>query len=279
MRHPPHVRNASNFLQADLAGWKYPGWSPRAVKVVCPPPLTTEQYKGIDLSRLIIPACISPLPLLQKNFSTLTQWVAEGKPDGVPPPKLEGVPVRVLTFVNYSLSRFTLWAAQHKDMRLLLSDSTILSDGVITVGIDDNKVIGAGIDVKMPLSMDGLDEPIEYKCKESVFVGLWRRAEELGLDDAKNALAALKAYSNQNIINTLGWAARKEVTPSVSTRIEKRLANSPDPLTDVYLMLVPIYFGRRFFESRIAPLSSRRLNPDDEYREMLWERLHDIGYV
>lgn len=279
MNHSTAVKRLSKKLRQDLAGWRLPDVPPKAIKVVCPPALTTDTYEGVSLSRVIVPVCRVKPDDLDSMFCDLVEWTVAGKDEAKKQDLLPHVPQAARKFVKYSIPRFILWASQCEDMRLSVSDNRLLCEGEITIGMAGGMLTGSRLCIDFPFYLDGLDESTVFSCRESVFHALWYRAQSLGNLKAQTALAALRAYSVHPLSKILTWTTQVAAPTTVTDKIGDILVKSADPVADVYLLLVPHYTPRAYFERNIAKLDTRPLNPGQDYRYDLWEKLREAALI
>lgn len=123
------------------------------------------------------------------------------------------------------------------------------------------------------LRFDGLD-PIqvleathETQAYDEAFVRLYREAYNVG-DDAVEALIALRTGDRRFNFGAMLGKCRLRVAPRVDTlaRIERGVMTKRDPLMYLYSEVVPRWFRPFEFNTVIAKLSGRQLDPPQSVR-------------
>lgn len=272
MRHAREVRLALEILRSRLSGWT-PSASTRSVPhtFLCPPVLTNIKISGIKLGDLMIPPCYTPLVKLVEIFDQLIWWHNDGAPEEYRDRILDGLQGRARRFVGVSPERFVVWAGGHRDARLASTGGDLIVEGEVTFGIADGNIFSHENEFAWPNGVDSVYQETIETTRDTGFISLWERAEQLKDAEAKMLLAAVKVGSQTSINKMAPWVRTRKLKISAGATgalIEK----SDDPIADLYRSLVPLRLNRGQFERMFGRLADRPLHLDDEMRKKLWDK-------
>lgn len=275
MRHGREVRRVCEELHRRLDGGRV-GLSDAATYFTCPPLDTPAVFGGVRLADAMVPGCLTAPATLAEMWTTLMWWINDGAPEDAKRYILPTIGGRVAKVVGYSPERFLLWAGKHADNRLAAGPDMLMIEGECTYGLADGKAYTTAQPFDYAYNAAAISAPTEHKTRDPGFRALWVRAKELGDEEAKVALGALKATSATKFLVLMPWL---RLGVGSADTIGTLLQTSTDPVADVYRHLVPRVMDSKEFEKRVAKLDSRPLNPDAGYREKLWARMRKNGLI
>lgn len=263
---------ALDALRLDLNGWQLFEGS-YAVTVQVPAILTNEHYAGIPIRDLLVPPCRGSVSDLATGFTNLARWKLGISKD-------VGIPKSIQPFVDGSLARYVIWAGGHRevDLDVDIEAGRALVLGEYTFGLADGMAICESDDYVVEFPTTDLTEGRTFRCRETGFVALYRRAKELENMGAMQALSAIRGSRSHPWRRIAPWVWVPQIKPD-ENRVSEIVTTSSNPAAELFIYLVPEFCSRTFFEQCIYPLNAWKVNPDQEFRRHLWNKCANLFFT
>lgn len=264
MRRRLEATKAITRLRIELQGWRLPSTTNRTVWFQPPPIYQDIRYGGARLKHVVVPTLNIELKTLGRLFDSMMlgrDWT-------------DGVPSGHRKFINNDPVRLLTWASALEDTTLEVQPDAgvIMLIGEYTFGLADGKIYGLDFTADSSYDVKDLLSVKPASSRDGGFVTLYRRATKLGKQEAKQALEYIRAYKVGEWSNTMPWIWQKSTECDLSF-IGELIHTSDDPVSELYIYLVPNFVSSEWFFRYICDPINRPAGADDQFKLALFKKI------
>lgn len=266
MRQRKVVESVLSKLRMELDGWPRPTATTR-LSFTPPSVLTEGTYAGHRLRDLVVPSTRFSLLEMAKSFD---KFIVEGNHE------LKLSPLEKY-YLDNNVVNLLVWASALPgvDLDYSVEEGRVMVLGEYSFGIADGKVYGLNVIKDFDGDIAKLTEPKRCHTRESGFAALYNHARRRKLTEALQALQVLRAYKLAPWRSMAPWTWSAGVTGVLST-LGEIIYTAEDPISELYIRLVPAHMDSASFTRRIGDPTNRSTDLDSEARYNLWKKLENI---